>query len=420
MEILSTGEKIKRARVYQGITLKELCCDKVSISKMSCIENGKIKADNDILQYISKKLNIDYNYLVRDVKEQIIANIESIDNKLISEAEVEKLLSHNLNYSMEYEYYDLAFELTHKLFKFYVKENKVESVQVIISKYYDLYQKNNNVENTIIYFADMATFFYNIKEYNEAISYYERIKKILIDKEDIDKEDFAYASYYEGKAYEKLNEIENAFLSIKDALKYVDSTKDDLYKGKIFHAYATLCIRLNKKDYEKYINNAYSYLEKYPMALAIAKGKNGESFFYINEKEKAIEEIKRGIELFPEISKKEVVKFLNKCTRTLYDNEEYDYAYEITDDALNYAITINDIVQMEEAYYLKGMILQKMKLYSEAETYMNFSLDALFKFSNKEKKYERYLELGDMYHNLGEIKDSLKYFSLAMKMEQDK
>ena len=43
MEILSTGEKIKRARVYQGITLKELCSDEISISKMSCIENGKIR-----------------------------------------------------------------------------------------------------------------------------------------------------------------------------------------------------------------------------------------------------------------------------------------------------------------------------------------------------------------------------------------
>lgn len=420
MEILSTGEKIKRARVYQGITLKELCGDKVSISKMSCIENGKIKADNDILEYISNKLNIDYDYLIRDVKEQIVANIESINNNLISEDEIEKLLNHNLNYSMEYLYYDLAFQLTHKLFNFYVKKNKVENVQVIISQYYDLYQKNNTIENTIVYFGDMATFFYSIKEYNEAISYYQRIKNIISDNDIIDKEKFAYTSYYEGKAYEKLNEIERAFNSMKDAFKYIDSIKDDLYKGKILHVYATLCIRLNKKDYQKYMNEAYKYLGKYPMALAIAKRKNGKSFFYINEKEKAIEEIKKGIEIFPVDNKREIVKFLNKCTRTLYDNEEYNYAYEITDDALNYAITIDDIVQMEEAYYLKGMILQKMKLYTQAETYMNFSLDALFKFSNKEKKYERYLDLGDMYYNLGEIKDSLKYFSLAMKMEDEK
>ena len=63
MEILSTGEKIKRARVYNGITLKELCGDKISISKMSCIENGKVKPDEDILRYIADIIKLDYDYL---------------------------------------------------------------------------------------------------------------------------------------------------------------------------------------------------------------------------------------------------------------------------------------------------------------------------------------------------------------------
>ena len=61
MEILSTGDKIKRARVYKGITLKELCGDRISISKMSCIENGKVKADNDIIKYIADKMDIEYD-----------------------------------------------------------------------------------------------------------------------------------------------------------------------------------------------------------------------------------------------------------------------------------------------------------------------------------------------------------------------
>ena len=76
MEILSTGEKIKRSRIYKGITLKELCGDKISISKMSCIENSKIKADEEALRYISNKLEVDYNYLVRDVYDQIKYNVE--------------------------------------------------------------------------------------------------------------------------------------------------------------------------------------------------------------------------------------------------------------------------------------------------------------------------------------------------------
>ena len=78
MEILSTGEKIKRARIYKGITLKELCNDKISISKMSCIENGKVKAEEWILEEVSKKLSLDFDYLKQDVKEQIDMNIQRI------------------------------------------------------------------------------------------------------------------------------------------------------------------------------------------------------------------------------------------------------------------------------------------------------------------------------------------------------
>ena len=98
MEILSTGEKIKRARIYQGITLKELCGNRVSISKMSCIENGKIKADNEILKYIADKLDIDLNYLVRDVKDQILANLNDIKNGLVSEKNIVEVLKNNIEY----------------------------------------------------------------------------------------------------------------------------------------------------------------------------------------------------------------------------------------------------------------------------------------------------------------------------------
>ena len=67
MNFLSTGEKIKRARIYRGITLKELCQKDISISRMSCIENGKVKW-SDGWNYISKQklseffVPVDRNY----------------------------------------------------------------------------------------------------------------------------------------------------------------------------------------------------------------------------------------------------------------------------------------------------------------------------------------------------------------------
>lgn len=418
MEILSTGEKIKRARVYQGITLKELCGNKVSISKMSCIENGKIKADKDVLEYISEKLGLDYDYLVRDIEEQIINNLKLIKRGLVPDEEIDNVINHNLTYALDYSYNDLAFELIHMLFNYYVKKNKVENIQLIISQYYDLYQKNNTPENTITYYADMATFFYSIKDYNEAINYFSRIRSIIKNKKDFSKADYAYICYREGKSFEKLGKLDKAYDILKEALKYVDSIEKALDKGDIYHSFGTVCIRLNKKNYEKYINISYEYKKEKVAVLAIAKGKTGESYFYANNREKAIQEIMEGIDLFPTIDEKKYVRFLNKCVKTLYENKEYDIAYEITDKALNSAIDTNDIALIEEAYYLKGMILQKKELYVQAEMYMNLSLDSLFKFANKEKRHERYLDMGEMYYKLGDVKDSLKYFTLAMKLEK--
>ena len=58
MNFLSTGEKIKRARIYKGVTLKELCKSDISISKMSCIENDKVKADEWILEMVAERVEL--------------------------------------------------------------------------------------------------------------------------------------------------------------------------------------------------------------------------------------------------------------------------------------------------------------------------------------------------------------------------
>lgn len=420
MEILSTGEKIKRARVYQGITLKELCGNIVSISKMSCIENGKIKADNEILKYISNRLEIDFDYLVMDVKEQILSNLKDIKDKIIDEENIPQLLKNNIAYSLQYSYNELAFEFTHMLFDFYIQTNKIEEIQSITSQYYDIYQKNNTKENTIIYYKDMADFFYSINEYNEAINYYIRIKELLYEEDCKDKEIISYICFREGKTYYKLNMLDKAYETLKESIEYLDFLESVEYKGDIFQTFANVNIRLKEVAAEEYIEKAYSYKNDNLIFLANAMGEVGDSFFLVDNKERGLKEIKNAIDIFPKEHKKEYVKFLNNCVNTLYENEMYDYAYEIADIALNNAIEINNIIDIEKSYYLKGMILQKKDMYIQAELYMNLSLDSLFKFASNDEKYNRYLDMANMYHKLGETKESLKYFSLAMGLEKDR
>ena len=418
MEILSTGEKIKRSRIYKGITLKELCGDKISISKMSCIENGKVKADKEIIQYIANKIGVDFKYLVQDVYEQIEDNIENIKNNIRKkDDDFEESIEYNLSYANHYEYYDLSFKLIHILFEYYLNDKKYEKIQLIISQYYDLYQKTNTEENTIVYFRDMAQYLFQNNEYLEAITYYNKLREILKINGIKDKSSYSNIAYDEAICYCKLFKEEEAYNLLQEAVMYANSVEDKLQRGKIYHQYALSCIVLGKTEVEEYIEKAYECNEENDVLVALSKGDYGEAYFKANEKIIGTNEIMEGIAIFPKENKEEYVKFLNRCIKIFLDNFESNKAYELVDEALNMAIETNKIELIERAYYLKGIILQQEGNYRGAELYMNLSLDSLLKYGSKEERRKRYMEMGNMYYNLDEFKESIKYFSLAMEKD---
>ena len=419
LEILSTGEKIKRARIFKGITLKDLCGSRISIAKMSCIENGKIKADKELLEYISEKIEIDLDYLIEDVYEQILNNLNFIKKNISCDSDSENKLKDNLSYSLKYKYYDLAFELIHILFSYYVEENKAENIQLIVSQYYDLYQRNNTEENTVIYFKDMARYLSQNSEYIEAISYYSKLREMFQQKkEGFDSGEYCLIGYNEALCYQNLKKSEEAYNILSEIIEYVNELRTDESKGKIYHIYATVCIKLKKTCVDEYMNKAFEYQKYNPIALALSHGNYGKYYFEVGEKDKATIELEKGIRIFPRDNIEKNVEFLNYCTIILIENIEYEIAYKITEEALNMAIITDNIKLIEKSYYLKGLILQKMDKYIEAEKYMNLSLDSLFKFGTRQERKSRYIDMGHLYYQLGSTTDSLKYFNLALAVDK--
>lgn len=418
MEILSTGEKIKRARIYKRITLKELCGEEISISKMSCIENGKIKADDECLKYISDKLQIDYSYLVQDVYEQIKDNIKSVKKSKHSLEKIESIIKYNLDYSFRYNFNDLALELIHILFKLYIKNNKIEKLQLLISKYFDLYQHATNNEQIIIYYSDMAEFFVKTKEYHEAISYYSRIIQIY-EKDQIKFDDkYIYACFYEGICYKNINLIEESYKCLKKIIDKEALFKNDNDKGDYYHEFAIVNILLYIGEADKYLNIALNYKKDDMKVLAKFKAENGDIYFKVHKDDKALIELEDAAKIYPREDVRGCGEFLIKCIDILYKNNKYDEAFSYTSEALNLAIDIDDERLIEKAYYFKGMIHQKLNDYIQAEMYMNLATDFLLRFANNEEKYKRYNEMAELYYNLNELKESIKYFTLAIQIEK--
>lgn len=419
MEILSTGDKIRRARIYEGITLKELCQDKISISKMSCIENGKIKADEETLRYIAMKLGVSYDYLVQDVRGQIEENIKIIEKGSLIKKELLELIEYNLKYCIKCEYYDLAFKIIHELFSIYEDCNNLEHMQLIMAQYYDIYQKNEIKDNTIIYYKDMAKFFMKIKEYYEAINYYDKILTMVEKDNFISKDEHINIFFNKAICYMKLGEMEKAYFIIDKNISDIDSIKEVLVKGNIYNIFACLSIVLNKVNAEDYIRKSYELLKEDSKLLSKSKARVGRFFYKIGNTENGKKEVLDAINIVYECNSNEYIDILIECVEILYTYKEFEVANEVADRALNLSICSEDSDLIQKSYYFKGMILQKKGLYIQAETYMNISTDYFLKYANTEDTYKRYMEMGELYYNISEPREAIKYFTLAMNLIKD-
>jgi tetratricopeptide (TPR) repeat protein len=417
MEILSTGEKIKRARVYKGCTLKELCDDKISVSKMSCIENDKVTPEDWVLQFIADRLELDIDYLTQGVSEQIRKNISKLEHEK-NIKDYEEKVQYNLDYALEYKYFDLAFTLMHLLFCYYLDRAKIENVQVLTTKYYDLCGKSGIDENQLVYYKDMARYFYVNEEFVQAAAYYNNVRKVLRETKSKNKEMLATVTYNEAACYVMLENYERAYeiaIRLIDLIEYAGS---DIKKAEMYHMLALLSLKMNKGNFEEYEKDSYQYYKEDSSKKAQAIYNYAVSMFEVGLNEKAVDYIKQGLRVYSQEDKEEYVKYMLLCIKLLINKDVLDVAQSICDEALNSAIGLDSVKLIEKAYYYKAMILQKQNSYSEAEMYMNLSMDALFKFGNRQDRYKRYMEMGNMYHKLGQTNDALKYFTLAMALER--
>ncbi|MFT5871933.1 MAG: tetratricopeptide (TPR) repeat protein [Clostridium sp.] len=420
MEILSTGEKIKRTRIYKGYTLREVCDDKISVSKMSCIENNKVMAEPWIIELISVKLDIDIEYLNENVFEQVEENIKILeeDSENSKDDNYEAKVSYNLEFAEKYNYYNLSIKLIHMLFNFYLDKRDFEKAQAITSKYYDLYLKTSIDDNQLTYYIDIAKHLYIKEDYLQASSYYSNVRKRLRDTKTPDYKKLIVVTYNEAACNIMLKGYERAYEVGIRLLDLVDHVDTEFKAAEIYHMLAMLSIRMNNGKFREYEKKSYELYKAKSSSKAMAIFNYGSTMFDCKMKSKAVEYMNKGLSCYPRDNKIGLVRFMLGIVNELIKNDILELAQSISDEVLNYAINLDDIKLIEKSYYYKAIILDKQGQSSSAEMYMNLSLDSLLKFGVKQEIYERYLEMGSMYHKMNNVADSIKYFSLAMKLEK--
>lgn len=259
MEVLSIGEKIKRARIYNGYTLKEVCGDKISVSKLSCIENNKVIPESWVLEYIASKLNLDIEYLNENIEKQIKKNIKSIleDSDL---KEYAKKLKYNLSIAEKYGYYSLAVSVTHLIFQYFLKQNNMQEVQNLIGTYYDICNKCNNKYAKYVYYMDLGNYFYKNGEFYQSSNYFKNIRKFSLYGND-DKF-AAYSIYHEAKCYLKMQKYEEAYKVASNLINLINSINNTIDKAKMYRLLAILSLKMNDEKFLEYEKKHINFMEK--------------------------------------------------------------------------------------------------------------------------------------------------------------
>lgn len=225
MEILSIGDKIRRLRIYKGLRLKELTNSKLSISKVSAIENNKIIPDDESVEFFAQKLGTTVSYLNKSISEQIYENIDNLDTRDINCFNVYKK---NLSIAMERGLMDVAFYICHNVF------NKISNINInldneiikLIPLYLDVVISLKDIEKINVYYNDLSIYFFNKGEYKICLNYcltLRRMNYCLNNSINLVAEVFLRELY----CYLYLGDYRSIYESKDIILNYIYSNNDD-------------------------------------------------------------------------------------------------------------------------------------------------------------------------------------------------
>ncbi|MBW8382742.1 MAG: hypothetical protein K0M69_09510 [Youngiibacter sp.] len=415
MDILTTGEKIKRARIQKDMTLKDLCGKEISVSKLSTIENSKVQAEEWILKLIAKRLNLDVEYLKKDMVQEISDELKSLDSKRSSgsyEDEVRDLIM----IANQNGLYSQAFMARLQLIDYYMAKNKTELLTVEISNLYKTLIRVVNKETLYLYIYTMAKYLIHTREYYNAAVYLQNLMDHFNELPDSMTNDVKLQiPYMLMQCYVYTRQYERASKYANSVKALMDKTDSKVILGEIHLLFYILNTTGELEsdaaaDYSK-VNN---YLADYPEQLATAKFILAINMIESGKNKEGYRELEKAAEIFPKDKLGESTELLMSAMEIFADNKLYDEADKYIDMLVNSAIENGDTDFMQKAYYYKGMLLGRKGKYDQAETYMSVSLDLLMKKGRSKELSERYKDLGKIYYQMGNKQEAIKYLSMSV------
>lgn len=406
--ILTTGEKIRRARAEKGITMKNMSCKTISVTKLSFIENDKYLPTEEEAEYICSVLGLDPETILMTLEEQVGAILEK--EKELKLEELEELYK-KVHFN---ELDGVRSKVLSALAMRYLNLDLTEKLRDIIPEYWHTVKYNDSTEERLQFVLIICGFYYSTKELDILISIIKNlppdlhlvqemtglqkaclacvfVKAAILQNEEEAMEGWIPHLYELPSDFKRDTRFITKALGVLGKLKVYDS------EGmKEFDTITEKCVDPRNRA-DLYLIRSRYYLNREMLAESLTDLK------------KSVALMEAYTSLYGITSLEYIVGFLLETggTALLHKIPEIFNLY------LAKAIELSDDRHVEYAYWIKALMKCHENDLSSAETCLNVCIGILEKNSRPALLKQRYMAMGDLMLKTGRIREAIRNYKDA-------
>lgn len=220
MNTQNIGNIIKKERILQQFTQKELAKDICSTSYLSKIESGKQIPQDHVKQALLDRLQINLNNYIKVNEEQFMQeSYKAIENAMMTNdsSHIKQIISHYKLMNIEFKKVENFYSFNLRLLRMYLMIEDFEKAISLINAFKTM-EESLSDRQKFFYYVNLSIYCIGIKKYQSALSHLEKaginIPTIQLSK--VEKADYYYLlSTVFHKLHRTLNAIEYAQQAIK-------------------------------------------------------------------------------------------------------------------------------------------------------------------------------------------------------------
>ena len=394
MEILSLGQKLKKLRKENGLTLKELAENRITAAQISHIERDKSYPSQDLLEYFSVKLGTTVDFLIesKDMQAKKIAVSILLKGEFLIKtgkySEAKKEISRVLLLCNEYELSEETSRANYLYAIIYKEEKHYKKAIQMCEKSLVGYLQLFNWEGAARSYFELGTIYtldgYYVPASNMLHQAYDIIKKIKLSDINFENDVLTALSY----AYIKSDDSAMALKYAQKAESLSSRMKD--LKSKAGHFYVLANSYMQNSDYDmakKYFNLA---LDTYNMqALNEEKAKAferlSEVYKRLSDFDSALSSIQKAYQLKEHDEDEQLVNILFCYSGILSLKNEHEKSIELLNHAGIIAEKLGNKKLQSRAVKKHADILEATGEVGQAKIYLNKCMELLESIQDKKQ-----------------------------------